>query len=422
MTTRILAGAVAGALALLIVPAGGSATHLTDRGNPGGATVPWGFNEDWGWSNGAFGAFGANFQMAVAGGIMPDSLSANRFHILWADVEHKRGRYDWRRTDPIYAAMQQHTARPVMMLYNAPRWARDPKATCASQAPCAYPPRTRYDRRWARFVRAAAARYPHVRAVEVWNEPNHKRFWAPAAEPRRYGALLRAAHHAVLAAGSDAPVLVGGLIPATGNGATLSAKTFLRKVYESAGTGAFEGIGTHPYPHRAPYVETMWNRLDELKAIRNRYGDGTTPLWITEVGVSTAAAAGVPADQQGDVLVALYRSVEEHDVESFVIHRLHDIGIEGPFWNQTGVMNEDLSPKPAYGELGAAIGTASSAGGVAGIVSVGLASSAGFAQVPTAGARSGQEEVQEKGEVERQRLQERSAGRRGGEPGPGPGG
>ena len=46
------------------------------------------------------------------------------------------------------------------------------------------------------------------------------------------------------------------------------------------------------------------------------------------------------------------------DIASFVIHRLHDIGIEGSYWNQTGVLNEDLTRKPAYCELGAAIGTA----------------------------------------------------------------
>ena len=60
----------------------------------------------------------------------------------------------------------------------------------------------------------------------------------------------------------------------------------------------------------------------------------------------------MPLDQQGDELIRLYRSIEGHDVRSFVVHRLYDIGSQS-----FGVLQEDLTPKPAYGELGAAIGT-----------------------------------------------------------------
>ena len=45
-------------------------------------------------------------------------------------------------------------------------------------------------------------------------------------------------------------------------------------------------------------------------------------MWITEMGISTEAADGVPLDQQGGVLIQLYRSIEGHDVRSFAIHRL----------------------------------------------------------------------------------------------------
>jgi hypothetical protein len=65
----------------------------------------------------------------------------------------------------------------------------------------------------------------------------------------------------------------------------------------------------------------------------------------------------VTLDQQGDVLAQLYRSTEGHDIASFVIHQLRDIAPEG-YWNQYGVLYQDLTPKPAYCELGAAIGTA----------------------------------------------------------------
>ena len=252
--------------------------------------------------------------------------------------------------------MRQHSPRPVMLLYNAPGWARPAGARCRSKGSCAYPPRPKHDRRWARFVEAAVARYPEVRAIEVWNEPNLARFWAPRPNPRRYATLLRLAHAAVTAEDGDVPVLSAGLIPADRRRGNLPAEAFLDRVYEHAGSGAFEGIGTHPYPRRPPFVETMWSALDSLRAVRDAHGDAATPLWITEVGVSTHASSGVAPDQQGDVLVELYRSVQGHDVASFVIHRFQ-VGAEGGYWNGTAVVSRRMVPKPAYCELGAAIGT-----------------------------------------------------------------
>jgi polysaccharide biosynthesis protein PslG len=359
---RCLPTAAAGILIMLFVPAGASATHLTTTGNPGGPSVPWGFNEEWGWSNGApagaFTADAANTQTQLAGGIMPDALSASRFGVQWAYVEGRRGTYDWSRSDALYAAMQRYTPKPIMTVLRAPKWAWDPAATCPSGPPdfCMYPPLAKFDPQWKAFVKAAVKRYPNVRAIEVWNEPNLGTFWAPGANPSRYSAILKAAHDAVRAAGSNKPVVTGGLYPASTNGINMNAKEFLGKVYATAGSGAFEGIGSHPYPHKAPYVETMWNRLDALRDVRNQYGDSPTPLWITEVGISSDAASGVGVDQQGDELVQLYRSVEGHDIASFIIHRLYDTGSEG-YWNQYGVLHQDLTQKPAYCELGAAIGT-----------------------------------------------------------------
>jgi hypothetical protein len=177
--------------------------------------VPWGFNEGWGWpAECAWSPSVTTHHLKLAGAIMPDSLSANRFHVQWATVESTPGTYNWTESDGQYAAMRKHTARPVMLLFNAPHWARDPGATCPSSLLCAYPPLTQYDSDWSKFVKAAVARYPEVRAIEVWNEPNLGRFWAPAPDPVRYATLLKLAHEAAISAGGTAPVLTGGLTPA----------------------------------------------------------------------------------------------------------------------------------------------------------------------------------------------------------------
>jgi hypothetical protein len=335
-------------LAILLAPAGAS-------GDPSGPTVPWGFNENWGWANNVYaGPDLANRHLQLAGAVMPDSLSANRFGVMWEYVEDHRGTYDWSMSDAQYAAMQQYTPRPIMTLLRAPKWARESGASCAFGAEdiCMYPQAPAYDADWKAFVQAAVQRYPDVRAVEVWNEPNLAIFWSPAADPVRYSAILQEAHDAVRDAGSAAPVITGGLFPVSTAGGNMRAVDFLDKVYETAGANAFEGIGSHPYPHTAPYVDTMQNRLNALRGVRDKYSDTGTPLWITEVGISTDSSTGVSPDAQGGILAELYRSIEGSDVAAFIIHRLYDFDTD-----HYGVLNQDLTPKPAYCELGELIGT-----------------------------------------------------------------
>ncbi len=352
---RALLCALAGAALVVALLAGprASATHLTN--SSASPAVPWGFNEDWGWGRREFWSSVADRQLRFAGQVMPDAQSANRFHVQWATVEQRRGRYRWAKTDRVYDAMRRYSTQPVMVLYNAPVWSRDPRATCHGGADCAFPPRVKHLDAWRRFVRRAVERYPDARAIEIWNEPNLSRFWAPRPDPQRYAQLLAAADDAIDSTGSAAPVVTGGLIPAMGR-RNMDAPEFLWRVYNNAGAESFDGIGTHPYPHEAPFVENMTGWLDALRSVRDANDDASTPLWITEVGVSTHPSTGVALDQQGDILVQMYRSVLGHDVRSFIIHRFQ-VGAEGGYWNGTALVGNGLVPKPAFCELGAAIGS-----------------------------------------------------------------
>lgn len=347
-------------LAVFLNPSGALGAHLTGTGSPDGEpSVPWGFNEDWGWSPTGWSSDLAAQHIGEAAAIMTDSLSADRFAVQWAEVESVRGQYDWKIADEVYRLMRESSVSPVMMLYNAPTWARDPAGTCPySPTPCAYPPLPAHDSEWKDFVEAAVARYPAVRAVEIWNEPNIALFWAPAAEPQRYVELLADAHDAVEAAGAPAPVITGGLAPTPTTATGLSASKFLREIYERGCACDFDGIGAHPIVWHLPLLERLWNHIDGLTTVRDEQGDGNTPLWITEVSVTTdpSAETGVSLEEQGEALVQLYRSVEGHDIRSFIIHQFHDAPEEGWFWSQTGVVFEDLTPKPAYCELGESIG------------------------------------------------------------------
>jgi hypothetical protein len=356
---RYLATALALVLVLGLFVARASAIHLTETGT-GSASVPWGFHEYFGYGAGGWSGSLAAQQTQRAAEILPAS-SASHFPVDWASVEQEQGSYDWRVADGVYAAMRSQSLEPVMVISNAPHWARDPTAACGAPRACMYPPLPQHDDAWQAFVRAAVERYPDITAVEVWNEPNIVRFWAPEPDPARYVEVLAAAHDAVVAAGSSAPVVIGGLV-ASPNSTSMAASEFLRQVYAQGCACDFEGIGSHPFPRVKPLVDTMWSRITGLAEVRDANGDSATPIWITEVGVTSdpSHAAGVTPEEQGDELIRLYRSIEDHNIAAFIIYRLvdDDVGAEGPFFAQMGVLSPDLVPKPAYCELGTAIGTA----------------------------------------------------------------
>jgi Fibronectin type III domain len=361
-TALVAAGAVL-SLAML-VPSTASATHLTETGSPEGPTVPWGFNEFWGFSeDGTWSGEQADHEIELANAIMPRALSAHRFFVQWRRVvftPKPPNEYDWSVTDRAYQAMQgaEPERKPVMVIHDAPDWARDPTATCPVAA-CTYPPDPDHYDDWQQFVQDAVSRYPNVRAVEVWNEPNRAQFWGPAPDPGRYVEVLALAHDAVAAAGIDVPVIIGGLGPIQSTTATrTSSREFLREIYNRGGADDFEGIGTHEYPTTEPLVDDMWHEINRLFAVRDNHDDPGTPLWNTEVSVSSDTTEGFGPERQGTELIRLHRSLEGHDIRSFIIYRFHDTTDNTPMWNHTGVVDQSLAPKPAYCELGAVIGVA----------------------------------------------------------------
>jgi hypothetical protein len=348
-----------------------AATHLTNTGSPGGPTVPWGFNEFWGFNelNGVWNPGQSDFEIALANAIMPRGQSAHRLFVQWRRVEYTEDLYEhepasWAVTDRAYQAMQgaEPERKPVMVIHDAPDWARDPDATCRVQG-CTFPPDPDHYADWQQFVQDAVTRYPNVRAIEVWNEPNLPRFWGPAPDPASYVEVLARAKDAVASTGI--PVITGALSPVrTTSGETpplrISSRVFLREIYELGDKNDFEGIGTHPFTMSKRLFEDMWIELNRLFEVRDNHNDPGTPLWITEISVSSDAAEGVGPSRQGKELVRLYHSIEGHEIESFIIFRFHDAA-DGtpysPYFKRTGVVELNLAPKPAYCWLGAEIGT-----------------------------------------------------------------
>ncbi len=307
----------------------------------------------------------------------------DRLAVHWGSVEPTPPRsdggalvhtYKWAPIARIYDAMLRAGIQPVALAYGAPAWARErgwnrPGVCEASHDKvCAYPPSRRHLAAWRAFVGAMLKRFPEMIALEVWNEPNLPRFFAPRPSPALYSRLVEGAHRAAIDSASAVPILTAGLsVGASAVKGGIGAPSFLTSVYRMAGAESFDGIGAHPYPHGSPRAANMTQNLNRLRRVRDRFGDHATPLWVTEVGVGgTSGRRGklsVRPSAQGPVLARMYRSTRNTDVRAFIVYALRDTAVEGPKFEPFGVVRANLQPKPAYCYLAARLGRVRLCGG-----------------------------------------------------------
>lgn len=211
---------------------------------------------------------------------------------------------------------------------------------------------------YARAAAWAAARWAgKVPAWEIWNEPNEPSYMT-GTDPVAYTRLLRATYPAVKAANPAAKVVFGG--PASNDSA------WIAQAYAAGAQGSFDVMATHPYmaiadlPPSVPDDGTPYNftHLAGVYDLMVRNGDGGKPIWATEFGWSSHPNAGgeanwnrgVTEQQQGDYLVQaldLARRTMPYVTNLFWYTDRNTTG-GNVQQNNYGLLNYDLTPKPAY--------------------------------------------------------------------------
>ncbi len=294
--------------------------------------------------------------------------TASRLFVDWALVQPSPGQWNWHQADSEYAAMVAAGLHPLIVAFTAPCWAR-PSTDCLDPY-FTGPPDPAYDQDWSRFVSRVTARYPRALGIEVWNEPNLDQYFLPHADPARFTQLLHEAYTAVKAVNPNMPVISGGLLlsprvsgpgPVPGG---YGADQFLAAMYAAGARQWMNALGVHVYP--STYVDgvparwavgSMQTWLGQLKAVRVRYGAGTQPIWITEMGISTATepdwpAAATQAQQAADLVRMVSLTSANPAVQVVIVHTLEDeaLGL-GDLVNAIdagwGVFTAAGKPKPA---------------------------------------------------------------------------
>ncbi len=303
-----------------------------------------GFNDNW------------IFQSNAALDLLEESQSdVARMSLPWGGVQRTAGAaYDWYGSDLLYQKLLDRGIRPLWVLMDAPCFAQPDPRACDQKRPA-----QQYYGEFAKFAVAVAKRYPESIGLEVYNEPNYPLFWGGPPDPAAYSEMLKTVADALHEQAPEMTVVSAGLSPHSDNDTSGSVgfRDFLIEMYERGAAQKADVIGIHPYPGVGPDEDPVLDvrvHLGKVQNVMDRYGDGSRPLWATEFGVSTAGdTAFSPAAAGAAVADLLELFTRIRGIELAIVHRMVEdpsmAGREGGF----GVLNKNLTPKPAFCDLAA---------------------------------------------------------------------
>lgn len=203
-----------------------------------------------------------------------------------------------------------------------------------------------------------------VHTYQIWNEPNHPRFWPSGPDATEYVPMLRAGYEAVKAADPGATVLLGGL--------SKSDFYYLEDVYRAGGGAYFDAVAVHPYTYGVDPT-AAWNgvhewedpsrisinafpAIQEIRRSMEAFGDAGKQVWLTEFGYSTTTQdGGVSAATQAAFLTKAYRYVERFPwVKTMFWYAARNspfYGDRDTYEARFGLATTDWSLKPSYAAL-----------------------------------------------------------------------
>lgn len=306
------------AVLLTVPPASAHPPTSSDRRGPTVAGPPgYGYVVHWSERQVA-----ADMRRARRGG-----ASSVRVDLHWRHVEPVRGQFRWATYDAIVAAAAAKGLRALIIVHTSPAW-----ASGVAGGEGWYPPRAAA--RYGEFVGRVAQRYraggrfwrarPRLSfvplaGIELWNEPNLRRFWRSGPDPAKYAAMVRSAYAAVQRTAPAVPVVVGAFAPLGGhrdancdgvrdggvNREGIDPLTYLARMYRHGAAGHFDVLSHHPYNywakrtaeevlafHRCSGWSQMAQTRPSLRSIMRSNGDAAKPLWVTEFGAPTCRPGG----------------------------------------------------------------------------------------------------------------------------------
>lgn len=240
---------------------------------------------------------GQPFDNRDVNGIQAAHVHTLRYLFSWESVQPKaKNKFNWGVQDKFIGRLAAKGVRVVPSIWGNPPWVAGYTA---------HPPLDRPQDilAWQAFLKAIVARYGPggkywtgpfkskyptatplpIQAYQIWNEPNLKKYFTPYPAPKLYGKLLKAAHDAIKSKYPAAQIVFGGM-PGYGD---VNAWEYMNQFYTQVPNAKtlFDVAALHPY---GPNLDKVKSEITKVRASMTSHADGSTPLWITEIGWGSA--------------------------------------------------------------------------------------------------------------------------------------
>jgi polysaccharide biosynthesis protein PslG len=213
---------------------------------------------------------------------------------------------------------------------------------------------------YADFTRTMASRYrlKGVNHFEVWNEPNHIRFWPSGVNASEYVQMLKLAYPAIKGGHPGAIVLMGGL--------SKNDYNYLQQMYTAGARSYFDVAAVHPYTGNVDPT-WCWNQagttkkaidafcgIEEVRNTMVANGDTAKNLWLTEMGWSSCSCDyGVSETTQASFLTKAFQKLESYTYVKVALW----YNFRNNYWENNnpasleanfGLLRTNFTQKPAY--------------------------------------------------------------------------
>ena len=282
-----------------------------------------------------------------------DGVGWVRADFPWVMIEPTQGNWSWSNTDAVMATAAERGVKVLPIL-------------CYG---CAYTGHDAVGSRfvsageldaWSTYVSNVVTRYrSQFTAVEVWNEPDNSTFWnGTVAE---YVAILQRAYTTVKAIDPSITVVLGGL--------TARATDFLSSLYSAGAKNYFDVMAFHPYiqPHSPSETwetggvlgfgttkHSFSRRIDAMRSVMSDNGDGSKPIWLTEVGWPTTGNSSVSEANQALYTTNAMAIAKSKGIGKYFVYELMAEEYDNDCERHFGILHNpgsNLSFKPAWGAV-----------------------------------------------------------------------